>query len=267
MKPFLKWAGGKRWLATSEFEFPGFDSFERYIEPFLGSGAVFFHLKPPSGILNDANEDLINLYQVVRDYPEEFEKILKKHAAKHSQDYYYQIRGKIYRSPIQRAAAFLYLNRTCWNGLYRVNRRGQFNVPKGTKDKVLLDDDFKALSRILKNVQLMNVDFETVIDLGKEGDLVFADPPYTVKHNNNNFIKYNETLFSWDDQIRLRDALVRAHNRGANIILTNADHESVKDLYEGIGIQYSLPRHSKLSGKKEFRKAVTELLVTTISDA
>lgn len=132
MLPFLKWAGGKRWLFT--FDFLGsLPSHERYIEPFLGGGAGFFALKPKNALLADLNPDLINAYSVVRDNPRELRIALEEHQSRHSDDHYYAVRASKPDDALGRGARFLYLNRACWNGLYRVNQLGNFNVPKGTK--------------------------------------------------------------------------------------------------------------------------------------
>src|SRR5258706_9167145 len=136
--PFLKWAGGKRWLANSSaFSVPTFEG--RYIEPFLGSGSIFFSLQPKRSILSDLNDELISTYGSLRDEYERVLHYLKAHARKHSRPYYYEVRDEFKpQAPASKAARFLYLNRTCWNGLYRVNLKGRFNVPKGTKSKVIL---------------------------------------------------------------------------------------------------------------------------------
>lgn len=262
MRPFLKWAGGKRWLFDSgQFSVPKISG--RYIEPFLGGGASFFATQPKTAILGDANYRLIELYITIRDDHEKLERLLAKHASKHCKDYYYDMRAKKLRKPLTRAAQFLYLNRTCWNGLYRENRKGQFNVPIGTKQTVIFDtDDFSAWSRALSEVRLVSQDFEKTVDMAKQGDFVFVDPPYTVRHNMNGFVKYNQTIFAWDDQIRLRNALGRAVERGVNIAMTNADHESIRDLYAGFGAHSKLSRYSVIAGSSAHRSHSTELLVT-----
>jgi DNA adenine methylase len=259
--PFLKWAGGKRWLARAHQEIFNVN-FNRYIEPFLGSGSVFFFLTPDNAILSDKNKDLVDAYRALKKDWGKVLKKLKEHSKEHSFDHYYKVRSSTYKDEFSRAAQFIYLNRTCWNGLYRVNRQGQFNVPKGTKDKVLLEtDDFKKISDCLKNTVLKDGDFEAVIEMATEGDLLFVDPPYTVNHNKNGFLKYNEKIFSWQDQQRLSRCVIEAKTRGANVILTNADHESVKNLYSKHFNLISIPRSSILSGKSEFRGKVSELLV------
>ncbi|MEX2411863.1 MAG: Dam family site-specific DNA-(adenine-N6)-methyltransferase [Candidatus Paceibacterota bacterium] len=262
--PFLKWAGGKRWLLSIIDDLLP-SGYNDYIEPFLGSGAVFFHLRPKNAILNDINTDLINTYIQIRDNYDELENFLMEHQFSHSDEYYYKIRGIIPNCKIQRASNFIYLNRTCFNGLYRVNKNGVFNVPKGSKDKVLLESDkFSEISTLLKNTTLKNIDFEKVIDDANEGDFVFIDPPYTVNHNNNGFIKYNEMLFSWDDQLRLSNSIISASQRGVSFIMTNADHESIRSLYNDHFETHSLTRNSVMASKSNFRGKTTELLVKNI---
>ena len=258
--PFLKWAGGKRWFTQSCRDvFP--DKFRCYIEPFLGSGAVFFSINPSKAVLSDINDDLINAYRIVQWRRNLlFDKLIDHHR-RHSDEYYYSTRATRPTDKVARAARFIYLNRTCWNGLYRVNKSGEFNVPKGTKSKVLLEtDDFLAVSRCLAKAELMACDFELSIAKAGTNDLVFLDPPYTVKHNHNGFIKYNNNLFSWEDQIRLANAVKSASKRGAYIVMTNANHDSIRELYKGFHL-ISLTRHSVLSGKAKARIKTEELLV------
>lgn len=260
--PFLKWAGGKRWLVQNHrylFE----TSYERYIEPFLGSAAVFFYMQPKRAILSDRNECLIDTYRSIKDDWESLYSRLVQHHAHHSKEYYYQIRSKEYEQKVDQAAQFIYLNRTCWNGLYRVNQSGRFNVPIGTKSSVILPtDDFESISTVLSGVDLLATDFETTISNAGKNDFLFVDPPYTVKHNNNGFVKYNQTLFSWDDQIRLCESLVDAKNRGAKIVVTNADHESIRKLYKKDFKIAKVERLSIISGKSEARGRVSELVIT-----
>ena len=147
LAPFLKWAGGKRWLAEHVLNLIP-DDFSTYYEPFLGSGAIFFSLQPKAAVLSDLNADLINAYSSIRDYADKVNTVLRHHHRQHSKDYYYEVRAKTLRAQHTRAAQFIYLNRTCWNGLYRVNLGGTFNVPIGTKTNVILDtDDFPATAK------------------------------------------------------------------------------------------------------------------------
>lgn len=187
---------------------------------------------------------------------------MKNHEKYHSDSYYYEIRSKVYRSEYQLAAQFIYLNRTCWNGLYRVNKNGAFNVPRGTKDTVIFpNDDFEKISKYLEKCEIINADFQDVIDNTDDGDLIFVDPPYTVKHNYNGFLKYNEELFSWADQERLAQCLIKASARGVKLVVTNGDHDSVRDLYNGFGIHQIVSRHSIIAGDSKHRGKTTELVV------
>lgn len=259
--PFLKWAGGKRWLASAHSELLP-NKYKRYYEVFLGSGAVFFSMRPREATLSDINEELIECYSVLRDDWQNVVERLQFHHRHHSNDYYYKIRNTKPRLPTNRAARFIYLNRTCWNGLYRVNLKGEFNVPVGTKTNVLLGaDNFKELSAFLNKTELLVADFERVIDKARSGDFIFADPPYTVKHNFNGFVKYNEKIFRWEDQIRLRDSLVRAKDRGCLILLTNANHPSVIELYENDFELISLKRRSVIAANSINRGVYEELVV------
>lgn len=262
MKPFLKWAGGKRWLVRRHPElFPA--NCARYVEPFVGSGAVFFHLAPARSILSDLNGALINLYDCLKKDPDRIHRLLAAHAKQHGKRYYYVVRGTEFREPFAKAAQFLYLNRTCWNGLYRENLRGEFNVPKGTKDAVLFDDDdFEAAAAMLKKATLVCSDFEPIIEKTRDGDFVFIDPPYTVKHNVNGFVKYNESIFSWADQVRLATALKKKSACGASYLVTNAFHPSILELYEDFATITPVSRASVLSGDSQYRGEVQEALIS-----
>jgi len=257
--PFLKWAGGKRWLAKKHLSiFP--TQYNRYLEPFLGSAAIFFALRPKTAILADTNAHLVETYATLQLDWSRVVGLLQRHASLHSDTYFYKIRASIPSSMFARAARLIYLNRTCWNGLYRVNTSGRFNVPIGTKDSVLLEtDDFEGIGRALEKVTMMTSDFGPVIDLAQKGDLIFADPPYTVKHDNNGFIKYNEQLFSWDDQIRLRDCLLKAKKRGAQIVVTNADNHWIRELYAKDFESIRLERNSVIAGDSKKRGKCAEL--------
>ncbi len=263
MTPFLKWAGGKRWLVS------GYDTWlrqnaKRYIEPFLGSGAVFFHLQPKVAILSDLNEELISTYKALRDVPGRVKRHLLTHHRLHCHDYYYHIRQQSPQSIATQAARFIYLNRTCFNGLYRVNLQGVFNVPKGTKEKVVLpSDNFEEVSALLQNTNLSSCDFADTIDQAHTGDFLYIDPPYTVRHNNNNFLKYNERIFSWADQQRLAACLAKAARRGVSIFISNADHHCIHELYQAkYWQQMTVRRFSRLASSSKHRKGTTEVVIS-----
>lgn len=234
-----------------------------YFEPFLGSGAIFFYLQPKRAVLSDLNEELIITYQAIRDEYQKVEKELYFHQVEHSKEYYYFMRKRKLRSVSMKAARFIYLNRTCWNGLYRVNKDGEFNVPIGTKSSVILPtDDFEAVSKLLSQTKLVQKDFAEVINKAQKDDFIFIDPPYTVKHNNNNFRKYNERIFSWDDQVKLRNCVASAVSRDVKVLVCNADNPSIIDLYNNVGEIYFVSRHSSLAADPSKRQKTTELVIS-----
>ena len=261
VEPFLKWAGGKRWLVHNARQaIP--TSYNRYIEPFVGSAAMFFSESCGDFLIADTNPELINCYQSIKDNWKSVLKALKRHQHKHSDEYYYSVRSSKPWAAHTRAARFIYLNRTCWNGLYRVNLKGEFNVPRGTKNSVIFDtDDFAAVSSRLQSGEILCQDFERTIVHAGPGDFVFIDPPYTVKHNLNGFVKYNEKIFSWEDQERLKRCALEAANRGAMVTITNADHESIHSLYDGVGEIVQLRRPSIIAGKSKFRGETSEVVI------
>lgn len=258
--PFLKWAGGKRWFIHRHANLLPL-SFTRYFEPFLGSAAVFFHLKPKRAVLADINSELIDAYNAIKIRPDLVCRYLQQHQMKHSADYYYQVRAANSRSICAKAARTIYLNRTCWNALYRVNLKGQFNVPIGTKQNVLLPtDNFFGVSALLQNADLCTSDFESIIERARKRDFVFVDPPYTVNHNLNGFLKYNKKLFDWSDQERLRSAVDDAARRGVKVLVTNADHASVNRLYRDFA-RIKVKRPSSIAASGSHRGEKSELVI------
>ncbi|HWS28980.1 MAG TPA: Dam family site-specific DNA-(adenine-N6)-methyltransferase [Clostridia bacterium] len=264
MHPFLKWPGGKRWLiANYRHIFPA--AYNHYFEPFLGGGSAFFSLMPQQATISDINGELVNTYRVMARKPAQLREKLLQHQEHHSATHYYAVRANVPSDPIERAARFLYLNRTCFNGMYRVNQLGYFNVPIGTKQQ-FIDDVylFEEYARILQQAHICTQDFVDTIRGANEGDLVFADPPYTIAHNQNSFIKYNEKLFSWKDQKRLLNALIRARDRGSIIIATNAYYPALKKMYEDNHFYtQALHRFSSISGLADGRGTQEELLVSS----
>lgn len=257
----MRWAGGKRWFTSKYAElFP--KNYNTYIEAFLGSGSVFFHLLPEKAILGDINYELISTYLALKETPEKVLELLKKHALNHSEEYYYQIRNEIPQNIQETAARLIYLNRTCFNGIYRVNNQGKFNVPFGREEKVFLNsDDFFTISNILQSTEIIHSDFKQLIALANKDDFIFVDPPYTVAHNNNGFVNYNEKIFSWDDQIRLAETLIEAKRRGALILATNANHKCVRELYENEFELIEVTRRSTISASSLHRKDYSELVI------
>lgn len=260
--PFVKWAGGKRWLISNYTDvFP--KEYNKYIEPFLGGGAVYFYLNPTKAILSDINKELIITYNALKKDYLKVIKYLELHNTRHSKEYYYIIREQEYVDEYRIAARLIYLNRTCFNGIYRVNKSGKFNVPIGSNNEVLYEkDNFEDIMKRLKKAQIFNDDFGKTIGKAREGDLIFADPPYTVRHNSNGFIQYNEKIFSWDDQLRLLKSLSKAKDRGVKIIATNANHQSIVNLYIEQGFKIKeVSRYSSISASSKDRKQYGEIII------
>lgn len=262
MHPFLKWPGGKRWFIQKYAHLLP-KTYKRYLEPFLGGGAVYFYLQPKEAVLGDINADVIYTYQGVQQYWEEIQRMLEQHQQLHSAEYYYKVRDYVPQNLTERAARMIYLNRTCFNGIYRVNQRGMFNVPKGTKTAVIQEgESFEAIARLLAGAALYVTDFESLIDMSGAEDLLFVDPPYTVRHNNNGFIKYNEKLFTWEDQERLAGSLARARDRGTIIVSTNANYGLLREIYHDYGFSLmEVSRYSSISAKAGSRRNFEELII------
>lgn len=263
--PFLKWPGGKRWFVCNHADLLP-RHYGTYVEPFLGAGAVYFHLKPARALLGDVNADLVQTYCAIKDHWQALESSLRYRQRRHRENpdaYYYWLRAKVPSDLVQRASRLIYLNRTCFNGIYRVNRQGKFNVPRGSKDKVVIEtDNFKSMSEVLAGAELIAGDFESLIERAIGGDFIFCDPPYTVRHNYNGFRTYNEVLFSWSDQERLAQALARAALRGVKIVCTNANHKSVRDLYDSALFEHHvLSRYSRISADSAGRSHFEELVI------
>ena len=261
-RPFLKWAGGKRTLIPEiERHLPP-ESINVYWEPFLGGGAVFFAFgsRISSAQISDINPELALTYQVVRNNPEELISQLNGHARQHSKRYYLRVR-KVTGTPssIEVAARFIYLNKTCFNGLYRVNKKGQFNVPMGSyKNPTICDEDnLRLASNALRKATIRLGDFSKITP--GFGDFVYADPPY-----DGTFSGYDSSGFDESDHQRLRDAALRWHRSGASVMISNADTPFIQELYgqEPFHIDsVSAPRNINSNGKG--RGAVPELLITT----
>lgn len=254
--PLIKWPGGKRHLLRDIFPLLP-RTFNRYFEPFVGSGALFFALQPSKATLSDTNKDLINLYVQVRDNPNEIVDRVKKY--KNSKKFYYSIRSQSPRTPLNKAARLLYLLNLSFNGIHRVNLRGEFNVPYGFKFHLPTHDEerIRATSRALAGVTLRTADFLRATALAAEGDLAYFDPPYTVAHADNGFLKYNEKIFSWNDQVRLAAHARKLADRGCHVFVSNADHPSVKKLYRGFRVA-TIKRFSIIAASSEYRRQITE---------
>lgn len=269
IEPFVRWAGGKTWLIPHVPDILGSVQIEHYHEPFLGGGAVFFSTEhKKKSYLSDANPQLINAYIQVRDNPDDVIALFRE--LPNTEADYYRIRGEITQeNTAENAARFIYLNQTSFNGLYRVNREGRYNVPYGFREGwVYHTERIYSASAKLQNTRIEVGDFELNKYRIKRHDLVFLDPPYTVSHNNNGFIQYNQNLFSIDDQHRLKKFIEYIKHKGAYYILTNAAHETIRKIFLTQGDRIvELQRNSLIGGKKAAREAISEYIFTNIPEA
>ncbi|MEM6342690.1 MAG: Dam family site-specific DNA-(adenine-N6)-methyltransferase [Bacteroidota bacterium] len=262
-KPFLRWAGGKTWLLKDLSYFLPKSGFNRYFEPFLGGGAVYFHLQPKDAFLSDANAELIETYQCLQ--KNVYKVINELQLMDNNKEEYYSIREQKYRSKYKRAARFIYLNQTSFNGIYRVNQKGEYNVPYGYRTiDHRKEDNLKIVNRVIQNTHFSSGDFAEIEYKVKKKDLVFLDPPYTVSHNNNGFIKYNKKLFSLDDQYRLLSLIQKIKEKDAYYILTNAAHTKIFEIFGKEDNAYELSRANRVGGENALRNTISEYLFSNI---
>lgn len=267
MLPLLKWAGGKRSLVPRIKAFIPCDAVGKgYHEPFVGGGALFFDLEPSKGTINDLNPRLVNFYNVVRDQPEE----LINHASEYryeAEEYY--ARRDMYNSrpsdPVEDAALLLYLNKTCYNGLYRVNSRGMFNVPFGrySNPVIVKPERVRAASDVLKGIEIFCKDFEYILDASSRGEVVYLDPPYHPVSATANFTDYSRDGFTESDQRRLAEVCVELDENGVWFIQSNSDTEFIQSLYTGF---HKIPVKTRrmISSKVDSRNKGLEVLITNI---
>lgn len=261
MQPFLKWPGGKRWVAAKIARLIRRNLTGTYYEPFLGGGAIFFHLLPEKAVLSDINSELVLVYKTIQsDYKAVLSKVKKMAVGKEE---YYRIRAMTLQSDIEKTARFLYLNRTAFGGIYRLNRNGKFNVPfgGGQRTPALLWERnlLKDASVALDSVSIRCADFQKTIALAGPGDVVYCDPTYTVAHDRNAFVRYNEKNFSWANQKALARAAKAAVRQGATVLVSNAHHKSILDLYPDARVRH-LKRYSSVSTDSAKRREVREYL-------
>jgi DNA adenine methylase len=244
VRPFLKWAGGKRQLLPEIVKYvPKMTSKHTYYEPFIGGGALLFELQPPKAVINDTNKELINCYKVIRDSLDELMEELSKDKYSNSETSYYEMRDldrstKKYEilSEVEKAARIIYLNKTCYNGLFRVNSQGQFNVPFGRyKNPNFLDDAvLRAVNKYLNsnNITLLNQDFAEAVKDAKKGDFVYLDPPYDPVSETASFTGYDVNGFNRDEQERLKEEFDALHKKGCKVMLSNSCTDFIMDLYK-----------------------------------
>lgn len=258
LKPLFRWAGGKRWLASYLASIiPKTQG--RYYEPFCGAAAIFFALRPTNACLSDINQDLIEFYSVIKQDPEAILHYLVKWEA--DVDTYNSLRTLRPSGRAEAAARFYYLMKHSFNGIHRVNKKGQFNVPFGHRTHVMHSDPKPLVhaSAALKNVDLKVCDFAMAVQHAREGDVIYFDPPYTVSHSSNGFVSYNAKLFGWSDQIKLADLSRSLVERGCMVVISNATHQSISELY--LDFEHRLlDRYSVIGAKADYRRSVQESL-------
>jgi DNA adenine methylase len=270
VKPFVKWAGGKRQLVPTILanHLPKNYNLQTYYEPFVGGGALLFSLQPKKAVINDSNAELINCYKIIKNSLDELIEDLKNH--KNDEYYYYDIRDwdreKSFQSKteVQRASRIIFLNKTCYNGLFRVNSQGQFNVPFGKyKNPNILDIAvLKAVNKYLNENQfiILNSDFQQALKDAKRGDFIYLDPPYDPTSETASFTGYDVNGFNKQEQRRLKEVFDDLNSRGCNILLSNAYTEFIQDLYKDYPhTKISATRAINCNGKK--RGKVDEILV------
>lgn len=239
--------------------------FNAYHEPFLGGGSIYFYLAPKgNAFLSDLNNELIETYQAIKDDPDAVISLLEKF--QNTSDDYYRVRAYSPQNGAETAARFIFLNQTSFNGIYRVNAKGEYNVPYGKRTKTFLEPEkIRAASIMLRSATLHTGDFDCVRGNIGRGDLVFLDPPYTVSHNHNGFIKYNQKLFSLEDQYRLKELITFIKENGAFYILTNAAHDTIHDIfYDENDRCLELNRASLIGGENANRGQIQEYIFTNL---
>lgn len=267
MKPFLKWAGGKRQLLDVLLQYTDNIGDGRYFEPFIGGGSLFFALQRENSVINDFNPEIVNAYNVIKDSPEELIKLLKKHAKKNSSEYFYKVRELDRKesfndfSPVEKAARTIYLNRTCYNGLYRVNSKGFFNVPFGRyKNPLICDEEnIREISEYFNSnsISIRNLDFEAAVADAKDGDYIYFDPPYDYE-DGKGFVGYIKEGFDHESLLRLKRVCDELISRNCRVLISNNDTEFVRAtfnddnfqiVYETVPLQTKRSINSNGSGR------------------
>lgn len=266
-RPFLKWAGGKgRLIQQYQPFFP--QQIRRYYEPFVGGGAIFFHLNDRLGdaVLADINDELVNVYQCVQQQVEPLIRRLQYHHSHHEPDYYYEMRAQAsLADPVERAARLIYLNKTCFNGLYRENAKGLFNVPIGRYKNPNICDSatLRLASEGLQRSRISCDAFHRVLDHAwRRDDFVYFDPPYHPISATSSFTRYNRYGFTAEDQTQLRDTFAELAQRGVQVMLSNSDCELIRQLYEGFYI-HEIQAARAINVNAHRRGKIGELLITS----
>lgn len=274
-KPFVKWAGGKRSIIDKLIKLSP-DNYDTYYEPFVGGGAMLFELAPTKAVINDYNIELMNVYNCIKD-ERKFNlmcKELNKHETNHSEEYYYEIRSldkdkkKFNKlADYKRAARTIYLNKACFNGLYRVNSKNEFNVPFGKKLKINTYDGinlgivYSFLN--LNDIKILSIDFETAVKDAKKGDFIYFDPPYD--SDTSTFNGYTENGFGKEEQKRLSNVFKDLDKRGCYVMLSNYNTSLVKELYKDYNFNY-IEAQRNIGAKAKDRGIVEEVIITNYTN-
>lgn len=292
VRPVLKWAGGKRQLLDELYSrFP--NEYENYHEPFFGGGALFFDIEPCDGTINDTNPRLVNFYEQVRDQPQELIEVLRSfddpesdpvpdrdyaeenHKGREIKNYYYQQRALFNKrpyadeyDPLEEAALLMYLNRTGYNGLYRENSSGGYNVPIGSyaNPDWVQGERIREASKVLENTEIFNTDFEYILDSTNEGDLVYFDPPYEPMSPTANFNDYSGEGFDIEDQKRLVETAKKLDEKGVYVILSNSG--VMYDMYDDAGFHVEIEGATRvINSDSQNRDEVDEIIATNIPES
>ena len=270
LQPILKWVGGKRQLLP-EIEPLIPKHITTYVEPFLGGGSLLFSLQPKKAIVNDYNKELINVYRIVKEKPEQLILNLKEHEEKNEESYYYNLReldrdGESFSSltEVDRAARIIYLNKTCFNGIFRVNSKGHFNTPYGRYDNpnIVNEERILAVSKYLNNnnIKLLSSDYKLALKHLRKGAFVYFDPPYMADTSSSSFTGYTANGFDQGEQERLKGNCDLLNQRKINFLLSNSDTDYIRELYKDYNIK-TIQAKRLINSKSEGRGEVNELLI------
>jgi DNA adenine methylase len=265
-RPFLRWAGGKQKLVRHLLRYtPPPKVFVKYYESMVGGGSLFFAISPPDAVLSDINAELMNCYSQVAADVEGVLGCLDGFASRHSAQFYYRVRDRLSAvpDPCERAALFIYLNKAAFNGIYRVNLAGRFNVPFGPSARGLAlptSEELRAASRVLQSTLLLACDFEVTLKDAGEGDFVYLDPPYPPLNRTSCFVHYSPARFTWLDQERVARVFSELTKRGCLVMVSNSDQDRVRELYRGSHMhELKTRRWIRADGA---RVEVSELVIT-----
>lgn len=269
LSPVVKWVGGKRQLLDAIIPLLP-DHFSTYVEPFVGGGALLFEIQPKKAIVNDLNHELINLYKVIKDNPNELLLLLEEHELNNSEEYFYQIRAldrsESYdeMSDIEKAARIIYLNKTCYNGLFRVNQSGQFNSPYGKykNPNIVNKPVVLAMANYFQNnnITLLNGDYKMALKKLRKGAFVYFDPPYMPISSSSSFTGYTENGFDKKQQIELKKECDKLNSKGIKFLLSNSDHPFIRELYKDYEI-ITVKAKRSINSNSNKRGEINEVLV------